>query len=74
MSSQVLPTVSSALGAAAVVAGFKSAHNGHPLTHVGQVVNPSKVRQDLDVRGGIPTSFDVWYCQTDHLVFMDHAS
>ena len=55
-------------------ASFKVLHNGHPLTHVGQVVNASLPRVDIDPRGGQPTTFDVWYCQKDHVVFLDNAS
>lgn len=74
MSSKTSSTDINTTGANATVAGFKAAHNGHPLTHVGQVVNPSIPRQDLDNRGGIPTTFDVWYCQQDHTLFIDNVS
>lgn len=55
-------------------ATFRAAHNGHPLTHVGSVVNPNKPQTGTDPRGGVPASFDVWYCQLDHVTFIDNAS
>lgn len=51
-------------------AGFKTAHNGHSLTHVGQVANPSMVNS----QGLFPATFDVWYCQLDHQLLIDNIT
>ncbi len=72
MSEKTAPTVAG--DQATALTNFQSVHNGHPLTHVGRVVNSSRPQTALDPRGSIPSTFNVWYCQKDHVVFLDLIS
>lgn len=75
MSSKNAATVTNPSPASDATTGsaFRAAHNGHALTHVGQVVNTKMPQTTADPRGGVPTTFDVWYCQNDHVVFLDNS-
>jgi hypothetical protein len=70
VSNKNAPTDTNSVSVITTTSGFKVTHNGHPLTHVGQVVNPSLT----NTQGLSPAIFDVWYCQLDHVLLIDNAS
>jgi len=71
MSNKNAPTVANtAASAGDATINFKASHNGHPLTHLGMVANPSLPNS----AGVFPATFDAWYCQKDNVVFLDNAS
>jgi hypothetical protein len=76
MASATAPTITvspvnvgTAFGTA--MADFLWTHNGHRLTHVGDIVNTVSPVVSKDAAGSVPGQAPVWYCEKDHKVFVD---